>query len=155
MLSHTQVKRALSKENKTYLVYVIEAEQEHYPSITPEQHAFLDAYHDCFTDEYPPHLPPSRVGIDHTIEIIPGSQPPHRAPYRHSPLHQQEIQKQIAHLLDKGLIRPSSSPFGAPVLLVQKKDNSFCMCIDYHVLNKVTIKNRHSIPRVDDLLDRL
>ena len=118
LLSHTQVKRALRKENKAYMVYVTEVEQEHYPSFKPEQHAFLDAYHDFFVDEYPPHLPPSRVGIDHTIEIIPGSQPPHRAPYRHSPLHQQEIQKQIAHLLDKGLIRPSSSPFGAPVLLV-------------------------------------
>ena len=72
----------------------------------------------------------------------------------HSPLHQQEIQKQIAHLLDKRLIRPSSSPFGAPILLVQKKDNSFCMCIDYHALNKVTVKNRYLIPRVDDLLDK-
>ena len=70
------------------MVYVSKAEKEHKSSLALEQHAFLDAYHDCFTDEYPPHLPPSRVGIDHTIEIIPGSQPPHRAPYKHSPLHQ-------------------------------------------------------------------
>ena len=89
------------------MVYVSEPEKEHNSSLTPKQHVFLDPYHDCFSNEYPRHLPPSRVGIDHTIEIILGSQPPHRAPYMHSPLHQQEIQKQIAHLLDKGLIRPS------------------------------------------------
>ena len=70
-------------------------------------------------------------------------------------MHQQEIQKQIAHLLEKGLIRPSSSPFGAPVLLVQKKDRSYRMCIDYRALNKVTVKNRYPIPCVDDLLDKL
>ena len=70
-------------------------------------------------------------------------------------MHQQEIQKQITHLLEKGLIRPSLSPFGAPVLLVQKKDKSYRMCIDYRALNKVSVKNRYPIPRVDDLLDKL
>ena len=155
LLSHTQVKRAIRKDHKAFMVYVTEVEQEHPSALSTQHHTFLDAYKDCFANDYPPHLPPSRASIDHTIEIIPGSQPPHRAPYRHSPLHQQEIQKQITHLLDKGLIRPSSSPFGAPVLLVQKKDKSFRMCIDYRALNKVTVKNRYPIPRVDDLLDKL
>ena len=106
------------------MVYVSEVEKEKQPTLSSQEQAFLAAYKDCFADDYPPHLPPSRGDIDHKIEIIPGSQPPHRAPYRHSPLHQHEIQKQITHLLDKKLIRPSSSPFGAPVLLVQKKDKS-------------------------------
>ena len=155
LLSHTQVKRALRKDNKAYMVYVNEVDKGSQPSLSPHQHEFLKSFHDCFIDDYPPHLPPSRVDIDYTIELIPGSQPPHRAPYRHSPLHQQEIQKQITHLLEKGLIRPSSSPFGAPVLLVQKKDKSYRMCIDYRALNKVTVKNCYPIPRVDDLLDKL
>lgn len=155
LLSHTQVKCAIRKEHKAYMVYVTEVEQEQQHSLSPQQHTFLNDYHHRFADDYPPHLPPSCVDIDHTIESIPGSHPPHRAPYRHNPLHQQEIQKQITYLLDKGLIRPSSSPFGAPVLLVQKKDKSFHMCIDYRALNKVTVKNRYPIPRIDDLLDRL
>lgn len=121
----------------------------------PKHHTFLNVYQVCFIDDYPLHLPPLRDDIDHTIKIIPGSQPPHHAPYIHSALHQHKIQKQITHLLEKVLIRPSSSPFGAPVLLVQMKDRSFRMCIDYRALNKVTIKNCYSIPRVDDLLERL
>lgn len=101
LLSHTQVKRAIRKEHKAYMIYVTEVEQEHSTAPSTPQHTFLDAYKDCFADDYPPHLPPSRVNIDYTIDIILGSQPPHQAHYRHSPLHQQEIQKQIMHLLDK------------------------------------------------------
>ena len=101
LLSHTQVKRTLRKEHNAYMVYVSEVEKEKQPTLSSQEQAFLAAYQDCFADDYPPHLPPSRGDIDHKIEIILGSQPPHRAPYRHSPLHQHEIPKQITHLLDK------------------------------------------------------
>ncbi|GJZ15580.1 putative reverse transcriptase domain-containing protein [Tanacetum coccineum] len=66
-----------------------------------------------------------------------------------------ELTEQLQELSDKGFIRPSSSPWGAPVLFVKKKDGSFRMCIDYHELNKLTVKNRYPLPRIDDLFDQL
>ena len=86
---------------------------------------------------------------------MPGSQPSSRAPYRVSFTESQEIQKQLQELLDKGHIRPSKSPFGAPVLLVKKKDGSMRLCIDYRALNKLTIKNKFPLPRIDELFDQL
>ncbi|GJT88859.1 putative reverse transcriptase domain-containing protein [Tanacetum coccineum] len=78
-----------------------------------------------------------------------------RAPYRLAPSEMKELAKQLQELSDKGFIRPSSSPWGAPVLFVKKKDGSFRMCIDYRELNKLTIKNRYPLPRIDDLFDQL
>ncbi|GKB10933.1 hypothetical protein Tco_0844856 [Tanacetum coccineum] len=75
-----------------------------------------------------------------------------RAPYRLAPAEMQELSAQLQELSDKGFIRPSSSPWGAPVLFVKKKDGSFRMCIDYRELNKLTVKNRYPLPRIDDLL---
>ena len=86
---------------------------------------------------------------------IPGTSPPNRPPYRVSVAQQEEIRSQVNDLLEKGLIQPSSSPYYSPVLLVQKKDGSWRMCIDYRALNKNTIKNRFPIPRIDDALDKL
>ena len=95
--------------------------------------------------------------VQKIIELIlyPGSAPPCRAPYRVNPYEQQEIKSQVKDLLDRGLIKPSSLPYGAPVLLVKKKNGTYRMCVDYRALNKITIKNRFPIPRVDDLLDKL
>ncbi|MCO5597114.1 hypothetical protein L7F22_051189 [Adiantum nelumboides] len=92
---------------------------------------------------------------DHKIELIPGSSPPNRPPYRVSYAQQEEILTQVNELLEKGLVRPSSSPFCSSVLLVQKKDGSYRMCIDYRALNKQTIKNRFPMPRIEDIFDRL
>ncbi|GJY53259.1 putative reverse transcriptase domain-containing protein, partial [Tanacetum coccineum] len=78
-----------------------------------------------------------------------------RAPYRLAPSEMKELSEQLKELLEKGFIRPSSSPWGAPVLFVKKKDGSFRMCIDYHELNKLTVKNRYPLPRIDDLFDQL
>eukprot|EP00983_Pelagomonas_calceolata_P020781 653309-Pelagomonas_calceolata.AAC.1 len=72
-----------------------------------------------------------------------------------SPVEQAEVRRQIKDLLDKGLIEPSASPYGAPVLFVQKKDGSLRMCVDYRVLNKITVRDRYPLPRIDDLLDSL
>ncbi|GJU41360.1 putative reverse transcriptase domain-containing protein [Tanacetum coccineum] len=80
---------------------------------------------------------------------------PARAPYRLAPSEMKELSEQLKELSYKGFIRPSSSPWGAPVLFVKKKDGSFRMCIDYRELNKLTVKNRYPLPRIDDLLDQL
>ncbi|PWA90763.1 reverse transcriptase domain-containing protein [Artemisia annua] len=89
------------------------------------------------------------------IDLIPGAAPIAQAPYRLAPSEIKELSEQLQELTDRGFIRPSTSPWGAPVLFVKKKDGSFRMCIDYRGLNKLTIKNRYPLPRIDDLFDQL
>ncbi|GJU80698.1 putative reverse transcriptase domain-containing protein [Tanacetum coccineum] len=99
-------------------------------------------------------LPPTRQ-VEFQIDLVPGAAPVARAPYRLAPSEMKELSEQLKELSDKGLIRPSSSPWGSPVLFVEKKDGSFRMCIDYRELNKLTVKNRYPLPRIDDLFDQL
>ncbi|GJT70399.1 putative reverse transcriptase domain-containing protein [Tanacetum coccineum] len=105
-----------------------------------------------FFPEDLPGLPPTRQ-VEFQIDLIPGVAPVAQAPYRLAPSEMKELSKQLKELSDKGFIRPSSSPWGAPILFVKKKDGSFRMCIDYRELNKLTVKNRYSLPRIDDLFD--
>ncbi|GKB43223.1 putative reverse transcriptase domain-containing protein [Tanacetum coccineum] len=110
-----------------------------------------------FPDVFPEDLsglPPTRL-VEFQINLIPGVAPVARAPYRLAPSEMKELSEQLKELSDKGFIRPSSSPWGAPVLFVKKKDGSFRMCIDYRELNKLTVKNRYPLPRIDDLFDQL
>nr|GEU89238.1 retrotransposable element Tf2 [Tanacetum cinerariifolium] len=100
-----------------------------------------------------PGLPPVRQ-VEFQIDLVPGAAPVARAPYRLAPAEMQEQSTQLQELSDKGFIRPSSSPWGAPVLFVKKKDGSFRMCIDYRKLNKLTIKNQYPLPRINDLFDQ-
>ena len=113
----------------------------------------LQAYADVFRD-IPAGLPPVR-GVTHTIPLEEGAKPPHRVMYRLSPKERLEVETQIADLIKRGWVVPSTSPYGAPVLFVQKKDGTLRMCIDYRALNKLTVKNRYPLPRIDDLLDKL
>ncbi|GJT84571.1 putative reverse transcriptase domain-containing protein [Tanacetum coccineum] len=99
-------------------------------------------------------LPPPRQ-VEFKIELIPGAAPVARAPYRLAPSELKELADQLQELSEKGFICPSSSPWGAPVLFVKKKDGSFRMCIDYRELNKLTVKNRYPLPRIDHLFDQL
>ncbi|GJS59526.1 putative reverse transcriptase domain-containing protein [Tanacetum coccineum] len=99
-------------------------------------------------------LPPIQE-IEFRIELIPGATPVAKSPYRLAPSKMEELSGQLKELQDKGFIRPSSSPWGASVLFVKKKDGSFRMCIDYRELNKLTVKNRYPLPRIDDLFDQL
>ncbi|GJU60807.1 putative reverse transcriptase domain-containing protein [Tanacetum coccineum] len=99
-------------------------------------------------------LPSSRE-IKFRIDLIPGAMSVPKSPYRLAPSEMEELSSQLRELQDKGFIRPSSSPWGALVLFVKKKDGSFRMCIDYRELNKLTIKNRYPLPRIDDLFDQL
>ncbi|GKE91175.1 putative reverse transcriptase domain-containing protein [Tanacetum coccineum] len=110
-----------------------------------------------FSEVFPedlPGLPPTRQ-VEFKINLVPGAAPMARAPYRLAPTELQELSTQLQELFDKGFIRPSSSPWGALVLFVKKKDGSFQTCIDYHELNKLTMKNRYPLLRIDDLFDQL
>ncbi|GJT81653.1 putative reverse transcriptase domain-containing protein [Tanacetum coccineum] len=95
-------------------------------------------------------LPPVRQ-VEFQIDLIPRTTPIAQAPYRLAPSEMQELSNQLQELSDRGFIRPSTLPWGAPVLFVKKKDGSFRMCIDYRELNKLTVKNRYRLPRIDDL----
>ncbi|GJV47678.1 putative reverse transcriptase domain-containing protein [Tanacetum coccineum] len=108
---------------------------------------------DVFSKDLP-GLPPTRQ-VEFQIDLIPGAAPVARAPYRLAPSEIKELSEQLKELSDKGFIRPSYSPWGAPVLFVKKKDGSFRMCIDYRELNKLTVKNRYPLPRIDDLFNQL
>ncbi|GJV97759.1 putative reverse transcriptase domain-containing protein [Tanacetum coccineum] len=110
-----------------------------------------------FTEVFPedfPGLPPTRQ-VEFQIDLVPGAASVAQAPYRLAPSEIKELSEQLKELSGKGFIRPSSSPWGAPVLFVKKKDGSFRMCIDYRELNKLTVKNRYPLPRIDDLFDQL
>nr|GEW75125.1 putative reverse transcriptase domain-containing protein [Tanacetum cinerariifolium] len=109
-----------------------------------------------FLDVFPEELPglPPVHQVEFQIDLIPGAAPVARAPYRLAPSEMQELSNQLQELADRGFIHPSTSPWGAPVLFV-KKDGSFRMCIDYRELNKLTVKNRYPLPRIDDLFDQL
>ncbi|GKB30114.1 putative reverse transcriptase domain-containing protein [Tanacetum coccineum] len=110
-----------------------------------------------FPEVFPEDLPglPSVRQVEFQIDLVPGVAPVARAPYRLARSEMEELSTQLRELSDKGFIRSSFSPWGAPVLFVKKKDGSFWMCIDYHKLNKLTVKNRYPLPRIDDLFDQL
>jgi hypothetical protein len=103
-------------------------------------------YPDVFPDELP-GMPPDR-DIEFAIELQPGTAPISKRPYRMPPAELAELKKQLQELLDKGFIRPSTSPWGCPALFVKKKDESLRMCVDYRPLNAVTIKNKYPMPRL-------
>jgi hypothetical protein len=110
-------------------------------------------YPDVFPDELP-GMPPDR-DVEFVIELHPGTAPISKRPYRMPPKELAELETQLQEVLDKGYIRPSSSPWGCPALFVKKKDGSLRMCVDYRPLNAVTIKNKYQLPRIDVLFDQL
>ncbi|KAK1695315.1 hypothetical protein QYE76_012012 [Lolium multiflorum] len=114
----------------------------------------MKEFGDVFPEEVPAGLPPLR-GIEHQIDLIPGASLPNRAPYRTNTEETKEIQKQVQALLDKGYIRISLSPCAVPVILVPKKDGTWRMCVDCRAINNITIRYRHPIPRLEDMLDEL
>jgi hypothetical protein len=149
LLSALQARKSIRDGAYAYLAYVtakpeVEAKLEDIPVV---RH-----YSDVFAEVT--KLPPDRE-IEFTIELMPGTQPIHKAPYRMAPTELKELKEQLQDLLDRGFIQPSVSPWGAPVLFVKKKDGSMRLCIDYRELNKVTIKNKYPLPRIDDLFDQL
>ena len=114
----------------------------------------VQQFQSVFADDIPDGLPPDR-GISHAIPVMPDQAPPASKVYRLSKPQREEMEKQIKSLLAKGWIRPSSSPYGSPILFVKKKDGGMRMCIDYRAVNKMTVRNSYPLPRIDDLVDRL
>ena len=110
-------------------------------------------YEDVFSDDLP-GLPPHR-DVDFVIELHPSTSPISMTTHRMAPVELQELKVRLQELLDKGFIIPSTSPWGASVLFVKKKDKTLRLCIDYRQLSRVTIKNRYLLPRIDDLFDQM
>ena len=117
--------------------------------------AVLEEFDDVFPQDLPLGLPPVREGHEFKIDLEDEVPPVHRPLYKMSPLELEEAKKQIESMLEHGFIRPSDSPYGAPVLFVPKKDGSLRFCIDYRWLNKKTVKNRYPLPLPEELFDRL
>jgi hypothetical protein len=109
-----------------------------------------------FPDVFPEELPgmPPDQDIEFVVELKPGTTPIYKTPYRMATLELAELKEHVKELLEKGFICPSSSPWGASVIFVPKKDGTQRLCIDYHALNEVTIKNKYPLPKIDDLFDQ-
>jgi hypothetical protein len=122
-------------------------------AIVLEDIRVVQDYPDIFQEELSV-MPPDR-DIEFLIELLPGTPPISKRPYRMPVNELVELKKQIAELQAKGFIRPSSSPWGAPILFVEKKDGTQRMCVDYRLLNEVTIKNKYPLPRIEDLFDQM
>ncbi|MFS7955896.1 putative nucleotidyltransferase, Ribonuclease H [Helianthus anomalus] len=153
LMSCLQASKYLRKEYRAFLANIVVAGEEKKKKVEIKDVPVVREFPQVFPDDLP-GLPPRR-DIDFRIDLIPGANPVAKAPYRLAPSEMRELSNQLQELLEKGFIRPSTSPWGAPVLFVKKKDGSFRMCIDYRELNKLTIKNRYPLPRIDDLFDQL
>ena len=159
VMSVAQAKRCIKADSKSFMVMVSTVDQtdsdaKHTmnPELAEQITALQQQYNTVFAE--PSGLPPDR-GIEHVIPLLPDSQPPFQRMYRLSPSELQEVRRNVTELLRKDLIEPSVSSFGAPILFVEKKDKTLRMVIDYRALNKLTVKNRYPLPRIDDLFDQL
>nr|GEV54919.1 putative reverse transcriptase domain-containing protein [Tanacetum cinerariifolium] len=148
LISCIKAKRYISRGCQVFIVQVMEkkSDEKRLEDI-PVVREFLEVF-----PEDLPGLPLVRQ-VEFQIDLISGATPVARALYRLAPSEMQELSNQLQELADRGFIRPITLPWGAPVLFVKKKDGSFRMCINYQELNKLTIKNRYPLPRIDDLFD--
>ncbi|GKE20569.1 RNA-directed DNA polymerase [Tanacetum coccineum] len=159
--STTTLSTLLQSEHHEYqsfkevvLLGLDEDENPSQPILSPLVQALLKPYSQVFPTEIPPILPPKR-SIQHKIDLVPGASLPNKPAYRTNPQETLEIRKQVDKLLEKGLIRESLSPCAVPTLLVLKKNGEWRMCMDSQSINRITIKYRFPIPRLNDLLDEL
>ncbi|GJS01963.1 putative reverse transcriptase domain-containing protein [Tanacetum coccineum] len=150
LISAMKARTLISHGCQGFLASVMDTSLES-PNI--ENLSVVREFADVFPDELP-GLPPARE-IEFGIELIPGAEPISKAPYRMAPVELKELKEQLQEMLENGFIRPSVSPWGAPVLFVKKKDGSMRLCIDYRELNRITIRNRYPLSRIDDLFDQL
>ncbi|KAL4291663.1 hypothetical protein GQ457_14G020350 [Hibiscus cannabinus] len=150
VISALKAEKMIQKGAIAYLAYILD------PRVTDsgmEKIRVVRDFPDVFPEELP-GVPPKRNEIEFGIDVYPGTAPVSMAPYRMAPKELKELKVQLQELLDRGFIRPSVSPWGAPVLFVKKKDGTLRLCIDYRKLNKLTIKNKYPLPRIDDLFDQ-
>ena len=135
---------------EAYLAYAIDTVKAR-PSVSDIP--TVSDFPDVFPKELP-GLPPHRE-IEFSIDVVPGANQASITPYKMAPLKLKELKLQLQELLEKGFIRPSVLPWGAPMLFVEKKDGTLRLCIDYRQLNKLTVKNKYPLPRTNDLFDQL
>ena len=155
MLSAMQFEKGLKRNEVTYLAALKEDSIDPMGDPMPmEVKRVLDEFKDVMPLKLPKKLPPRREE-DHKIELEPGAKPPTMGPYRMAPPELEELRRQMKELLDARFVQPSKAPYGAPVLFQKKHDGSLRMYIDYRALNKVTVKNKYSIPLINDLFDQL
>ncbi|KAL0534504.1 hypothetical protein IC582_028795 [Cucumis melo] len=150
VISAMRASKLLSQSTWSILASVVDTREV---DVSLSSEPMVRDYPVVFPEELP-GLPPHRE-IEFAIELEPGTVAISRAPYRMAPAELKELKVQLQELHDKGLIRPNVSPWGTPVLFVKKKDESMRLCIDYRELNKVTVKNKYPLPRIDDLFDQL
>ena len=150
MISAMTAQKMLRKGCQGYLAYVMETGKE---GTILDEIPVVREFPDVFPDDIA-GLPSERE-VEFTIDLISGTEPISIPPYRMAPAELRELKAQLEELLSKGFIRPSISPWGAPVLFVKKKDGSLRLCIDYRQLNRVTIRNQYPLPIIDELFDQL
>ncbi|GJR13678.1 putative reverse transcriptase domain-containing protein [Tanacetum coccineum] len=153
VISSIRMQKYIDQGCQVFLIQMMMEEETEIPERRIEDVPVVRDFPEVFP-EHLPGLPPTRK-VEFHIKLIPGAAPVARAPYRLAPTEMKELAEQLKELSDKGFIRPSSSPWGAPILFVKKKDGSFGICIDYRELNKLTVKNCYPLPRIDDLFDQL
>ncbi|XP_073121966.1 uncharacterized protein [Henckelia pumila] len=152
IISYVRAKKLLHKGCQSFLASLVVAVDE------PSSRSITDVEIVCdFLDVFPDDVVgiPLVREVEFSIELLPGTVPISKALYHLAPTEMIELTDQIQELLKKGFIRPSVSPWGAPVLFVKKKDGSMRLCIDYRELNRVTVKNKYLLPRIEDLFDQL
>jgi len=150
IISAMAARKMIKKGCEAYLAYILEIKMG---DIQVSNVPIVREFPDVFSDELS-GVPPKRE-VEVTIDVLPGTSPIAQSPYRMAPAELAKLKIQLQELLNKGFIHPSNSPWGAPVLFVKKKDGTFRLRIDYRQLNRVTIKNKYSHPRIDDLFDQL
>ena len=150
VISTMQTRRIMRKGCETFLALILDSKRG---QVDVEKIPVVREFPDVFPEELP-GIPHERE-VDLAIEIVPGTAPMSRAPYRMAPTELKELKSQLQELLDQGFIQPSVSPWGAPVLFVKKKNGTLRMCIDYRQINKVAVKNKYPLPRIEDLFDQL
>ena len=148
LINVIQTNKMLRKACQAYLVYAIESGNN---EMQLAEVPMVNEFFDVFPEDLPGLLPDREIEFE--IELAPGTEPIFIVPYRMAPTELKELKVQMEELLSKGFVKTSTSPWGAPVLFVKKKDGSLRLCIDYRQLNKVTIRIQYPLPRIDDLFD--